>query len=141
MTLVKRNDIWFPEFGTFFDDLFSMNSSLPTKGKVPSVNITENEKAFDLELAVPGLRKDDFKVEVENNILTISTEKKEEKNEVEKNYTRKEFSYSAFERSFTLPQDVVDAEKINAKYENGILLVSIPKKENKTKPSKVIKIA
>lgn len=141
MTLVKRNDMWFPEFGNLFDDLFSWKTNTPALGKMPSVNIAENDKAFDLQLAAPGLNKKDFNVKVENNVLTISTEIKEENNDIEKNFIRREFSCSSFERSFTLPLDVVDAEKINAKYENGILMVSIPKKANKTKPSKVINIA
>jgi len=86
------------------------------------------------------MKKKDFKVEVENNVLTISAEKKEEKKETKENYSRREFSYESFERSFTLPQDLVDANKISAKYEDGILRIAIPKKEEKAKLSKVINI-
>ncbi len=145
MTLVKRNDLWFPDITTIFDDIFNGNNSsngltLATGRSIPAVNIKENDKNFEVEVAAPGMNKKDFKVEVENNALTISSEKKEEKEEKKENYSRKEFSYETFERSFTLPQDTVDADKIKARYENGILKIDIPKKEEKAKLSKVIDI-
>ncbi len=117
----------------FFDDLlgkdfFDFNANQLVKS-TPSVNIKENEKEFSLEVAAPGLKKEDFKVELNENVLSISAKKTEatEINEQSK-FTRKEFSYSSFKRNFTLDEESVDAENIAAKYENGILHISIPKK-------------
>ena len=107
---------------------------------VPPANITETKTEFILELSAPGLKKDDFQIEIDNNILTISSEKKEESKEEEENYMRKEFSYSSFRRSFHLPETIQE-DKINAKYDNGLLKVSIPKSEDHDAPSrKKIKI-
>ena len=101
----------------------------------------EREKEFRIELAAPGLEKKDFKVEVLNGNLTISAEKKEEKKEETKNYRRKEFSYNSFSRSFTLPDNCMH-DKIDAKYENGILHLTLPKKEiTVSKPKKEIKVS
>jgi len=114
-------------FQNFFDndsvDFFNR------KGQDPAANILEHPDSFELDLAAPGLKKDDFKIHLENNVLTISSEVKDEKEEEEKNYTRKEFHYSSFSRSFTLPRSV-DLEKIMADYENGILKVMLPKKDD-----------
>ncbi|HIE15292.1 MAG TPA: Hsp20/alpha crystallin family protein [Bacteroidales bacterium] len=145
MALVKRNDLWFPDITSIFDDFLGLGGentglSIATGRSIPAVNIKENDKSFEVEVAAPGMKKKDFKVEVENNVLTISAEKKEEKKETKENYSRREFSYESFERSFTLPQDLVDANKISAKYEDGILRIAIPKKEEKAKLSKVINI-
>jgi HSP20 family protein len=96
--------------------------------RVPSVNITENDKEFRIEMAAPGLDKKDFKVEVENGLLCISSEKEEETTEEKKNYTRREYSFNSFSRSFTLPENSLP-EKINASYQNGILSIVLPKKE------------
>ena len=95
---------------------------------IPSVNITENKDEYNVSLAVPGMKKDDFKIDVDGNMLTISCEKDETKEEKDKRYTRKEYSYSSFSRSFTLP-DEVNREKIDAKYEDGLLRLSLPRKE------------
>jgi len=145
MALVKTNDLWFPDITSLFDDFLGNVSnnklSFATGHSIPAVNIKENEKDFELEVAAPGMEKKDFKVNVENNTLVISAEKKEEKKEKNDNYSRKEFSYESFERSFTLPQDLVDDNKISAKYENGILKINIPKKAEKTKLSKTISIS
>lgn len=109
--------------------------------KVPSANITESEKDYKIEVAAPGLDKKDFKIELENKVLSISSEKEQEKEEESKNYKRREFSYSCFSRSFQLPEDVL-ADKIDAKYENGILKLSVPKKEvSVSKPKKAIKVS
>lgn len=111
--------------------------------KVPSANITESDKDYKIEVAAPGLDKKDFKIELENKVLSISSEKEQEKEKEEesKNYKRREFSYSSFSRSFQLPEDVL-ADKIDAKYENGILKVSVPKKEvSVSKPKKEIKVS
>jgi len=108
---------------------------------VPSVNIAENDKNYMIELAAPGLEKKDFKITMDNGMLTISAEKKEEKKEVKDNYVRKEFSFNKFSRSFRLPENCL-FEKIDAKYDNGVLKLMLPKKEvTVTKPKKEIKVS
>jgi HSP20 family protein len=125
------NDDWFDGFFGF----------MPVKSNMPSLNIIEENDKYRLELAAVGLDKDDFKIDLHNNILTISAEKKDEKEEKDKKYLRREFSYCSFKRSFTLPEHV-DADKIEANYKNGILNVIIPKKEEaKEKEPKSIKIS
>jgi HSP20 family protein len=94
----------------------------------PAANILENPDSFELHIAVPGLKKDDFKINLDNSILTISVELEDQKNEEGKNYTRKEFYYGSFSRSFTLPK-TIDLEKIKADYDSGILKVMLPKRE------------
>ena len=135
MTLIKREN-FFPTWTNLFEDFLGKEMvewpnrrSTFANFTVPSVNVKENESDFKVEMAAPGLEKADFKIDLNANLLTISSEKKEE-NEVKDNnaYTRKEFSYQSFSRSFTLP-DIVDDQAISAKYENGILTVTIPKKE------------
>lgn len=107
----------------------------------PAVNVIEIEDAFKIELAAPGLKKEDFKVNVHENTLTISTEKKEEKTENVEKYTRKEFNFSTFKRSFALPKNV-DGEKIVAIYNDGVLGLELPKKEQeKPKEPRLIEIA
>lgn len=108
---------------------------------VPSANVIETEKEYRVELAVPGLTKNDFKIEMENNLLTVSAEKEEEKNEKEKGFTRREYSFNSFSRSFTLPENMM-AEKIDAKYEEGVLKIFVPKKEvTPQKPKKEITVS
>jgi HSP20 family protein len=108
---------------------------------LPAVNIIENENEFNIEFAVPGFNKNDFKVNVEDNLLTISAEKQDETKEENERFTRKEFSYNSFSRSFTLPQ-TVNGNNIDAKYTDGILKLNIPKKEEVKKlPKKQIKVA
>jgi HSP20 family protein len=113
-----------------------------TNTTLPAVNIKENADAFMVEMAAPGMAKEDFKIELNNDLLTISSEKKNEKETKEgETYTRREYSYQSFSRSFTLP-NTVDGEKISAKYENGVLSIEIPKKEEaKPKPAKQISIS
>ena len=112
-----------------------------TTNNLPAVNIREDEKAFYLELAIPGINKNDVKIELKDDMLTISAEQKEEKEEKNEGYSRKEFSYSSFCRSFYLPEDT-DAEKINASYRDGILGIEIPKKEEEKKiKSREVKIS
>lgn len=107
---------------------------------LPAVNIKEDGKQFDIEFAAPGFNKNDFKIDVENNVMTVSAEKKEEKNEENKRFTRREFNYNSFSRSFTLPQSV-NADKIDAKYNEGVLHLQVPKKEEtKALPKKQIKV-
>lgn len=125
------------DFLDFDTDLMNLNAG----AQIPSVNILENAKDYSVELAAPGLERKDFKVEVDNGVLTISAEKEEESKEEGENYKRREFSYNAFKRSFDLPENVI-TDKIDAKYENGVLRMSIPKKEvTVLKPKKEIKIS
>ena len=126
-----------PSFMDFDNDL----PSLDYAKRIPSVNVTENEKEFRIEMAAPGLERTDFKVKVENGVLTISSEKEQEKKEEKKNYTRREYSYNSFSRAFTLPENCAP-DQINAKYENGILGITLPKKEvTVAKPVKEIKVS
>jgi len=106
-----------------------------TTSSLPAVNIREDEKAFYLELAVPGMDKKDLHLEIKDDVLTISSEHKEEKEQDQDGYKRKEFSYSSFCRSFYLPEDV-NSESINASYKDGILNVEIPKMEEDKKKQK-----
>ena len=115
---------WFENGGNFWGKPIS----------VPAVNVTENTKDFKVSVAAPGLKKEDFKIDVDGNMLTISSETGEEKEEKDEKYTKKEYSYSAFSRSFTLPEGV-NKEKIEAAYENGILRLVLPKSEDSKKIS------
>ncbi len=139
--LVKRNKPLFPELSSWFDDFFADDLELFNKvATVPAVNIKETNDAYVIEMAAPGLNKDDFDIEFDNGVLTISSTKKDEKVEENANYTKREFSYSEFKRAFTLPE-TAEPEKIEASYKDGILEVVIPKKEEaKVKPKKKIKI-
>ena len=140
MSIVKRNNLFFPSLvnDVFGPDWFGGMDKLQLS--TPAVNIKENETGFDLELAVPGAKKEDFKIEVDNEVLTISSEGKTENEETNGNFRRKEFSYTAFKRVFTLPE-TVDGSKIDASYENGILKLALPKKEEALpKPKRLIEI-
>ncbi len=109
---------------------------------VPAVNIKETGDSYHVEVAAPGLKKDDFEINLDNNLLTISSEIKEENtDESNERFTRREFSYSSFRRTFTLPE-TVEADKISAKYHDGILKIDMPKKEQaKKKPLRTIEIS
>ena len=108
--------------------------------KIPAVNIKETDTSFSIELAAPGKNKEDFNIEIDHNVLTISSENKSEKEEIDGKYTRREFSYSSFRRAFTLP-DTVNTENINAAYENGVLRIALPKREEALpKPKRLIEI-
>jgi len=111
------------------------------RGSDPAANILEHPESFELNLAAPGLKKEDFKINLDNNVLTISSDLENEKHEEGKNFTRKEFFYGSFSRSFTLPK-TINIDKIQAEYENGILTVMLPKKdEAKVDIKKEIKIS
>ena len=150
MTIVKRNGNLQNSFPALFNDFFNRDlfdwreSDFSNSGTtIPAVNIKETKEGFEVKMAAPGMKKDDFKIELEGNLLTISSEtsNQTEENEGDR-YSRREFSYQSFQRSFTLPKEVVDADKINAKYEDGVLRLLIPKKEEaKQKPSKLIQIS
>jgi len=146
MTLVKRNsDNLFPSlFDNFFSrDWMDWNNSnySNTNTTLPAVNVRENDQEFTIEVAAPGMKKDDFNINLDNNQLTISSEIKSKSESKEGNYSRKEFSYQSFSRSFRLPVSLVDGDKISAKYDEGILCIRLPKKEEaKPKPSRIISI-
>ena len=150
MNLIKRNGNSMNQWPLLFDDFFNrdffnwgLSNYSDTNTTVPGVNIKETKDNFEVEVAAPGMNKNDFKIQLDGNTLSICSEKsdqREENDEGEK-YSRKEFSYQSFQRSFTLPKDVVDADKIEAKYENGLLHLTIPKKEEaKQKPPRQIQI-
>ncbi|WP_028297978.1 Hsp20/alpha crystallin family protein [Olivibacter sitiensis] len=124
---------------SLFDGLFAEYDSDKKVKYVPAVNLAESNEGFHVDMAVPGFNKEDIKIQVEKNILTISAEKKEEDTVVGKCYNRKEFNYSNFSRSFTLPESA-DVNKISAAYKNGILEVSISKKEEEKAVLKSIEI-
>ena len=144
MSLVRFSNQMPSLFDRLFEnDMFdwSNRNYSSTKTTLPAVNIKEDKDEFEVEMSAPGFEKGDFKIELNNNLLTISSEKKIENETKEgQQFTRREFSYQSFCRSFNLPE-TVESEKIVAKYENGILSVSIPKKEEvKPKPIKQIEI-
>ena len=148
-SLIKQDRDLLPAFSRdFFDtDLFNLPSFFQGDGArlkwpdIPSVNIVENNKDYRIEVAAPGLEKKDFKIEVDNGILTIRSEKKKEEKEEKENYRRREFSYQSFSRSFDLPENSVP-DKIGAHYSNGILTVTLPKKEiTVSKPKKEIQVS
>jgi HSP20 family protein len=133
MTLVKFNNGLKTNANPFFNDVFDSilsDSFLSDKlvTRVPAVNIAENDNAFNIELAVPGLKKEDFKINLDKNVLTIAAEKKNENNAETKKYSKREYSYNSFVRSFTLPE-TADYTKIEADYTDGILNLTIAKKE------------
>ena len=103
-------------------------TKMETGTSIPAVNVFENENEFEVEVAAPGFKKDEFNIEVNNNTLTISSEHEEKIEEKEKKATRKEFSYKSFERTFTLPKDV-NEDEITAEYNDGMLKVHLPKKK------------
>ncbi|MBL7743797.1 MAG: Hsp20/alpha crystallin family protein [Chitinophagaceae bacterium] len=123
------NDFFKP-WNEWFDEGGLWNRTMT----VPAVNITENKNDYLVSLAVPGMKKEDFKIDVDGNMLTISSEKEETKEEKDKKFTRKEYNYSSFSRSFTLPEEV-NKERIEAKYEEGVLKLVLPRKEEARKPS------
>jgi HSP20 family protein len=148
--IVRKPQMDFPAFGSLIDQFFnndffdwSNRNFSVTNTTLPAVNIKEDNDKFQVEVAAPGLKKEDFKIEVNHNMLSISSEKREEKTEGQEGgtYTRREFSYQSFVRSFSLPESV-DADKIEASYNDGVLVLNIPKKEEaKPKPARVIQIA
>lgn len=141
-----NSNINFPNWSNWLDDIFNRDlpsvftSNFNTGLSLPKVNIKENADSYVVEMAVPGLKKSDFKLDLDNQVLSISTEKTEENEQEEENYTRREFGYASFKRTFTLPESV-NEDKIDAKYTDGILSVYLPKKEEaKQKPPRTIKI-
>lgn len=150
MTIVKRNGNLMSHFPTLFDDFLNrdffnwgLTNYSDTNTTIPAVNIKETADNYVVEVAAPGMTKKDFRVQLDGNLLTISSEKTSEKeNKEEVRYTNREFSYQSFSRTFNLQKDVVDTEKIEAKYEDGVLHLMIPKKEQaKQQQPRLIEIA
>ena len=132
--LSERMPSVFDDFFKPWNEWFDNGGFLGRVMNVPAVNITEQSDQYLVSLAVPGMKKDDFKIDVDGNMLTISSQKEETKEEKDKRYTRKEYSYSSFTRSFTLA-DEVNKEKIDARYEDGVLNISLPRREDAKKSS------
>ena len=133
MTLVKfnkpNNNALMPGFSDVFDSIFNDTFfSDRVMSRVPAVNISESENNYHVELAAPGLKKEDFKLNLERNVLTISVERSSEQADDQKNYSKREYSYSSFVRSFTLPE-TADHANIEAGYTDGILKIDIAKRE------------
>ena len=128
-----------PIFNKSFGNEFVSNFN--TGITLPAVNVLDNDDEYIVEMAVPGLKKSDFDVNIDNQLLSISAESNTENEDTNENYTRREFGYSSFKRTFSLPE-TVETDKIKAKYEDGLLKVMLPKRdEAKKKPLKQIKIS
>ncbi|MDZ7739538.1 MAG: Hsp20/alpha crystallin family protein [Bacteroidales bacterium] len=150
MTLKKYENRQFPSFPSLIDRFlegnlmdWNMSNFAELDSTLPAVNVREDDNDIFIELAAPGLKKSDFNVNYDNGRLTISCEKENEKTDKEGDkVTRREFNYQSFQRSFNIPENMVDADKINAKYNDGILQLTLPKREEvKPRPSKEIKIS
>lgn len=144
MNVAKQNKTSFPKvWDEWFSDFFRQvpDLSLPNTQNMPAVNVKETERAYEIEAALPGMKKEDISVRVENGILQLKAEQKSEFESKEDNYTRKEFSYQSFSRSFRLPENA-EPDQIEASYTDGILRLSIAKKSNSAQPEgKNIEIA
>ncbi len=116
------------DFFTPWNEWFDNGNIFDRALHIPAVNIAEHKDAFHVSLAAPGLKKDDFNIDINGNMLTISSEKEESKEDKEKKFTRKEYNYTSFSRSFTLPEGI-NRDKIEAKYDNGVLNITLPRKE------------
>lgn len=150
MTLAKLSNNWAPSFPSLLDrffegDVMDWNTTnfAGSNSTLPAVNIREDADAYQIEVAAPGMKKNDFNINYDNGRLTISSERKDE---VEKKdgetITRREFSYQSFQRSFTVAENAIEADKIKAAYNDGILSITLPKREEiKPKPAKAIKIS
>ena len=151
MTLVKRTNELLPRIPSFFDDFLGeglsdwFTTNVPKRERsLPAVNIKETDTDYLIELAAPGMNKKDFSIELEDGVLTISSERKEviENKETDDSYFRKEFNYQSFQRCFRMPENAVNMEKIEANYKDGILNVKLPKIEKTVeKRSRTIKIS
>ncbi|UJH92616.1 Hsp20/alpha crystallin family protein [Antarcticibacterium sp. 1MA-6-2] len=142
--LVKGNNFW-PSTSSvdqfLNDSIFNWRNEMNGFNNAPRVNIAETDEEFKVEMAAPGMKRDDFHVELDNDILVIWSESSDEKEEQNSSYTRREFNYGSFRRIFHLP-NTVEADKIKAKYQDGLLSLLIPKKEEaKRKPPRTIKIS
>ncbi len=143
MTLIRKFNDNYPTFRSWMDDFFDTVDTSVNKfssQNVPAVNVIEHEDYFRIDFAAPGLQKSDFKINLDNNVLCVKSEKENSTEDVKENYTRQEFSYTAFQRTFTLP-DSANSDKVTAEYKDGILSINIAKKEEaKVKPARDIEI-
>ncbi|MBC5774742.1 Hsp20/alpha crystallin family protein [Pontibacter sp. KCTC 32443] len=133
---------FFSDIDRMFDDdmfLMPMHLSRLGNGNLPAANIRETDKEYSIEMAVPGMKRDDFNIEYDENMLTVSSEKEENINEEKENYRRREYNYSSFSRSFRLPE-AVKADNIKAHYENGVLHIAVPKAEQANQRKKRINV-
>lgn len=147
VTVPKNGTLVRPNLNSWIDDWFGrdissmFNTNFNSGITLPAVNIRETGEAYFVEMAVPGLKKSDFDISIDNNVLSISTELQDKHEDQNETFTRREFGYSSFKRSFTLPETVED-HKIEGKYHEGILSIHLPKKdEAKQKPARTIKIS
>jgi len=138
MALIKRAFPAFPNLSDFFGEDW-LNSKFYSENWLPAINVIDNENNYEIEVAAPGLKKEDFNVDVANGILTISGKSEKEKEEKNKNCTRKEFNFNSFSNAFTLPENV-DAEKINARYDNGVLHLTLNKKVKEAPAKKQVSV-
>lgn len=129
----ERMPLMFDDFFKPWNEWFDNGGIWGRTMNVPAVNITENKDEYLVSLAVPGMKKDDFKIDLDGNLLTISSEKEESKEEKDKKFTRKEYSFTSFSRCFTLPE-AINREKIDATYEEGVLKISLPFRDGAKKP-------
>ncbi len=140
-TLVKSNG--FPTFGSMLEDFWNtdkfFNRPFFSRENLPAVNVKEKKHAYELEMAAPGFKKEDFKLTIEDGLLTISAETSNEQKEEKENYTRQEFSYNSFSRTFTLPENVV-SDDVAAKYQDGMLKVELKKSGKTAAPKKEVTI-
>ena len=145
MTLIRTSDRLYP---AFFNNFFNRelldwanNGFSAENTTLPAVNILEDENKIQIELAAPGMKKEDFKIDLDQNRLTVSAEVEEEKNETGERYSRKEFCYRSFSRQFNVPVETIDGDQIQAGYKDGILTLTMPKREElKPKPARAIEI-
>lgn len=147
MKLIRKNNGFPAAFNSnldhlFGDDLFSLPKAAARWNNLPPVNISETDDQFSVDLAAPGFNKSDFKINLDNNLLTISAERKEEKASKESNFSRREFIQDSFSRAFNLPENKINEKDILANYDNGVLNISLPKKEEaKKQAAKMIEIS
>ena len=137
--MYNNDQNWLP---TFFNDFFDNDWMMKTNATAPAINVVENDKDYKVEVAAPGMRKEDFNIHLgDDNELVITMERKNENKEEHKKYLRREFAYSKFQQSFVLPDDV-EKEKINACVNDGILTIDLPKRtpEEKAKINRIIEI-
>ena len=148
-SLVRTNGSLFPAIPSLLDDFFgkdwldSTMANWRTSGStLPAVNVQETNDEYMIDVAAPGMKRNDFKIELDNDVLTISSQREDSHEEKDGNYSRREFSYQSFQRSFSLPQNKMKGDQIKAKYIDGILHITIPKAEEATrKPAKQIAIS
>ncbi len=138
---VNRNAIYNTPLSGLFTNLWADDFLTAERAQfVPAVNLSEDETQYHVELSAPGFDKNDFKIELNDGILSVSGKHHTQTEAKEKNFTRKEFNFGSFQRSFSLPEEI-NQEAIDAKYENGILKIALPKKEESKKPAKEIKVS